>query len=513
MSAPSSEIGTPIDPGARRQVRARVQALVASLALLAIVLMANYLVGRRVTPWDWTSAGFFTLSDRTARTLRGLEADVDVYVFLSHDEPNFFEVRQLLDQYKRHSSKLKVHYVDPDRDPGRYMKLMNDFRIGQELLASGQVGADVAAVVKAGERKWSVTRQDFVAVDFGGDGEEMTPTVDARTEQALTGAIVEVVEGDATIVCVTEGHGEHSVGSADERGLWALEEDLRRENVELRSLKTMGEEAISADCDALFVLGPERAFGPEEAALLSRYVTSGGSLLLALDPVFAHDAVQSTGLESVASEVGIDLTSAIVLELEPDLLPPPGSPLGPMLVGAQGDHAIVKPIAGVGGLLALETVRALEVRSGASALLKTSDKSYAEARLAGLPEDTPPAPGEDDLRGPVIVAAAAETGVAGGEARAPGDRSRGRVVVVGDADWLTSEYLRHDRLVNYHFAGAVTGWLTEREALISIAPKRVDAKPFLISEGDWWGFVIRVVGVMPGAALLAGLFVWWQRRK
>lgn len=513
MSA-SVKTASPVDAAARRHTRARIEALVGTLALVAIVVMVNYLVGRRVTPWDWTSRGFFTLSDRTKRTLSEVDRGVDVYVFLSHNEPNFYEVRQLLDQYKRHSSKLTIHYVDPDRDPGQYMKLSNDLRIGQALLENGQVGADVAAVVKSGDRKWSVTRQDLVSVDFNEDGEDLEPTIDARTEQALTGAIVEVVEGEASILCLTEGHGERTVTGGEERGLWALDEDLRRENFELRSIKTFGEPSIPDDCDAVFVVGPERAFAQEEATLLSSYFKDGGSLLLALDPVLAHDAVQPTGLEELSAEFGVRLTRGIVLELDARLLPPPASPLGPMLVGGYGDHAIAKPFVEAGGLLAFETVRSLEVEGSAVSILKTSAESYAEIDLASVPADAPPAPGESDVRGPITIVAVSEAPVrASADDARKNDRSRGRLVVVGDSDWLASEYLRHGQVVNYHFAGAITGWLTEREALISIAPKQIDAKPFLLSEDAWWGFVIRVVGVMPGVCLLAGLFVWWQRRK
>ena len=59
---------------------------------------------------------------------------------------------------------------------------------------------------------------------------------------------------------------------------------------------------------------------------------------------------------------------------------------------------------------------------------------------------------------------------------------------------------------------AWTGWLTQRETLIAIQPKQIDAQPMTITEGDLGGLAFRLVGLMPAAMLLLGFAMWWSRR-
>jgi len=59
-------------------------------------------------------------------------------------------------------------------------------------------------------------------------------------------------------------------------------------------------------------------------------------------------------------------------------------------------------------------------------------------------------------------------------------------------------------------AGERLEW--KREALVSIAARKIDAQALVITEDGLLGIFLRVVLLMPLAALVLGVGVWWQRR-
>jgi len=495
-------------------------ASISTVLVLVIVGMVNTIAIRRYVRWDWTSEGYFTLSERTRQELRALTEPIDVYVFLSETEPNFPEIRELLDRYRAETARLTTHFVDPDREPAEYRLLAQRFGIGTASV-EGATMAEVAAVVTKGDRRWTVNRDDLVGFDFGSGEDEQGPRMDVKGEQALTGAIVQVTTGRPTKVCVTSGHGERSV-EAGERSLTTLEDELRRDNVELETITTAGASRIDSSCDAVFVVGPLRAFPEQEAALLERYVRAGGNLLLALDPIIDHDQVQPTGLEAMARRLGVEIDSSLVLELDPERLTVPPSPAGPFIVGdfGDGDHPTVRSVAAMGTPFVVAVARGIRPKEGGNGtvLMRTSERGYGETQLGELVSGSEPAPGEGDQPGPVSIAVALQLGEPepsepaedAEDTRAP--VSGRRVVVIGDSDWL-GDALRSPELSNVDVAASVTGWLAAREALVAIRPRQIRAIPMAISEDDLSGIAMRVLLLMPAALLILGFSTWWSRRS
>lgn len=511
-------MATAADEARRRRIGGWTNVVVSLLLAVAIVVMLNYLSFRHFERWDWTEQGIYTLSDRTEAELRALEEPVDVYLFLSQGEPNYPEVSELLERYRAASEHVRVHLVDPDRNPSEFRMLAQRFGVSTAMTEAGEALADVAAVVARGDdRTWTITRDDLVGLDFG-SFDEGEPRVDVKAEQALTGAIVQVTSGRATKVCASTGHGEWDLSGTSERSLFALSDELRRDNVEMEVVETVGGRDIPDFCDALFVIGPSRAFSREEAAKLLAYLDAGGNALLALDPVLEHDRIHPTGLEGVLGEIGVHVDSSLVLEMDPQRVLPPGDPTGPFLVLAYGDHPTVEPLARMGGPALLSMARSIRPvdGSGAEVLLETSEQGYAETDPAQLRGNEMPEADSNDHAGPVPLAVAVRRtpgGAPAAESEEEGEGPGGRVVVVGDAEWLRGEILRSPLYTNFDLATAWTGWLTERETLISIQPKQVDAQPMMITEGDLGGLAFRLIVLMPASMLLLGFAMWWSRRK
>jgi len=87
------------------------------------------------------------------------------------------------------------------------------------------------------------------------------------------------------------------------------------------------------------------------------------------------------------------------------------------------------------------------------------------------------------------------------------------MIVVGDADFLAMPLIEAPALANFHLASAWVGWLTQREALIEIPPKKVKGGAVTFTQDDLGALLFRVAVLLPGAALLLGIAVWLNRRS
>ncbi len=503
----------------RREARLHLWAGVVLLAVAGFLV--NYLAFRHYARWDWTAHRLYTLSERTQKLLREeLDRDTDVYVFLSRSEPAFADVEELLGRYRALSERVRVTVVDPDRAPGEYRRLLEKFGLRAAALQTGEMTADVALVVTDGTRHVRVKRDDLLGLDFESVDDEQGPKVDVSAERAVSGAIVDVLHGEPSRVCVASGHGEWSVGG-EGRDLFALRDELRSENVEMEALATLGLRRVPERCDAVFVLGPQRPYTKEEAEVLERYVRGGGRLLLALDPVFDGERLASTGLEEMAARLGVRVDQDVVLELDRARLLTE-SPAEPFLVVDWGEHDLVEPLARTGARVAVHLVRSLALLdTGAGGVLaRTSPQAYGERNPEQLSAAAGLKPGTDDVAGPLAVAVAVELDAAGagaerGEAgkEKVSDGRKGRLVVLGDSDWLQPDFMNIPQFANADLAAAITGWLVERRALVAIAPRKIDAQAIAMTDADLDAVLFRVVVLLPLAAMLLGVAVWWSRRQ
>jgi ABC-2 type transport system permease protein len=505
---PPEQAQAPAPKGAGKAEQ-RVHVAAGAVLSLAIVLMVNYLAFRHFERFDWTTERLFSVSERTVEVLRDLDRTIEIHLFMSRDEQNYADVKELVQAYRSHSERVRVREVDPRRQLAEYQVLAQRFGIATLRGEDGTAASDVAAVVVAGDRNWKITRDDLLSVNFDESG---ASSIDVEAERALTGAIVEATTGRATNVCATSGHGEWDLSASGPRGLAGVREILDRDNVEMRSIETLGGRPIPEDCDAVFVVGPERAFADDEVRSIDAFLARGGNVFLALDPMLQSEGIRPTGFEAMLRRHGVELDASVVLELEPERLLSP-SPIEAFVVTDYGDHETTSRLARIGVptvLLISRSVRPID-GSDAVSILRTTDRGYAERNLAELSGDAELGPTEDDVRGPVSLGVATKVRPAGDGSDDEG-ATGGRLVVVGDGDFLSSEFLMQPQFANVDLLSGITGWVTHRRALISIAPRTSDITAVMMTEGDLRSVMIRVLLLLPLAVVLLGFSVWWSRR-
>ena len=501
---------------------ARLSQLVAVAAAVVVAVLSNVIVGRHYTRWDWTTAKRHSLSPATLETLHDLSSPVEVWVLLGPADPIEQSVKQLLVAYQAETTKLEIHYVDPDRDIVQLEDVKKRFKIETGRTEEGHVVADAIVVVAKGERHWFLGTTDMIEVQSGDD-----TRVKPREERALTGAIRSVLVSEKSRLCFTSGHGEMSPDDPGAEGAGMLKDVLTKDNYELKIVDTSAPNATAPydGCGVAVIAGLRGAFTKDETERLRTYLLGGGNLLLAASPITASTDTGMTGtnLDRALSPFGIALDDDLVIEGDPDVVFP----------GTGGIRFAVqaRPHAITAGLVpgsdkqerprtVLHFARSLRraSESGSSNptdLLFTSNKAFGLTNIAGAAEwKDAPQKRAGDLAGPLVLAMASERPTPNGTKPSP-DAHGPRVVVVGSANVLTSPTFREPLPLRGGalFVESAISWLASKPQVLDVPERATVSAGIRITEDDRAAVRRYVLFLMPGTVAMLGIFIAvWRRR-
>lgn len=470
------------------------------LILAAILGMANYLGGKYYRRFDWTSTRLYTLSDKTLGVLAGLERDIEVTLFMRPTEALYEPLRELLERYQSANPRVRSRTVDPDRN------LLEAQRLAERGVASPNV-----VVFEAGAERRVIEPTDLADFDYSGLQYGEAPRLTGlKAEQRFTSAVLELVENRKPAILFTSGHGEATFDDQSGRGLAQARALLGRDNFALDSWSTLGKNAVPEATDLVVIAAPQSPFTLPELAVLGNYLESGGRLLVLLDPLLpaatpATDTALTTWLEGYGMEIGDD----VVVD--------PSNPLP--VYGAEtifssvyGVHPATKALqeAAVPVILSLgRSVRRSEAPAGDREiveLVSTSAEGWGETDLANLQRV---ARDERDIPGPVALAVAISEPVVAAD---DGTAARGfRLVVYGDSDWARDAQLPNAG--NATLFADTFNWLVERPQMLGIAAKTPEASRLNLSVGELRTLFAVVLGGMPLAAIVAGVWTYLRRRR
>jgi ABC-type uncharacterized transport system involved in gliding motility auxiliary subunit len=454
-----------------RQARYGSNALVMSLAFIGILVVVNYLVFKYPQRWDLTENQQYTLAPETLDTLKSLPAQVKALAFYTARVPKD-SAEGLLDQYKFHGEgKFDYEFINPETDP-----------------------------IKA--QQYNITRDGTVVVVLGEKHEPVT----FITEQELTGALVRLMSTGKRAAYFLTGHGEFDPESTGEGSYSLAKASLENKNYTVAKLDLLSTNEIPQDAAVIIIAGPLKPITDQEVELLKAYLDGGGSLIAMEEPLpVTQFGDQPDPLAGYLSGTwGIRLGSDMIVDQRTNQ---------PYIAVASvyGDSVITEKMQGLSTIY--PTSRSVTADESASqiqrvVLVSSSQQSWAESDLAALTNQTqggePPKVQPDqgvDLIGPVSLAMTAE------------DRDKGaRLVVFGDSDFASDTF--YNQLGNGDIFVNSVDWAAEQENLISLTPKD-QVQRLLIPPGRYMLnlILLATVFILPGSVLLAGVIVWWQRRR
>ena len=443
----------------RRSSQLGTNTAVLSLAVLVILGILNFVGFRHHKRFDLTSEKLYTLSDQTKKVVRGLAQDINVVRFAK--QPNE-QLTDLMIEYKNLSPRIKYETVDPSEKP------------------------EVA-------KEYGATRMGDVIIAAGPRHQPVEPGVDGTyAEQDITATIMKVTRNSVKMVCFATGHGEKSLADNDAQGYGLVSDGLAKEGYNTNSVNLVSENGVPAGCNILVIAGPTQGYFPQEAALVAKYLDSGGKVLIEDDPE------TDPKLDGIFDEWNIGVGKNVVVDASGVgrlFGTGPGTPL----VVDYGDSPITKNLQG--GMTFFQLARTVSIADKAKSdptaveLLKTSARSFTIPKLVREVQFDP------KTAGPLSLGVAAS--------RAVGDQSA-RLVVIGDSDFAENQWigLQHNGDLFFN----TIDWLAQDENLISIRPKPATSRRIVLTDGQTAGLRWFDLFFLPGFVILVGISIWWKRR-
>jgi ABC-type uncharacterized transport system involved in gliding motility auxiliary subunit len=449
-----------------RQTKYAAYAALYVIVILAIVSVANVLANRYNKSYDSTANKRYSLSDQTAKIVKGLKQDA---VITYYDKQSGFQpAKDLLDRYSTLSPRIRVKFVDVEKNP-------------QVARAAG------------------VTKLATSFVEIGTKKEEAKSV----TESEVTGAIIRDLKTTARTVCFVSGSGEHQIDDTQRNGFSRLKDILAKDQYASKSISLLEKAEIPSDCTVVVIAGPQSEYVQPAVDAIKKYVEQGGRALIMLDAPLkiGRPTADNTALTEVLQSWGVSMDKDLLLDLSPvgQLMG-----LGPeiALVSTYDSHPIVDAMKGTATGFPLS--RSLTVKNtdktNVQKLFESSASSLATAKLDS-PNVNPSDP--KNQKGPLTIGAA-------GSYTTGKENSEGRFVVIGSSSWAANSFITFNG--NSDLASNALNWLASDEDLISIRPKEQENRTVNMTRAQFTWVRLSSQFLLPGALLLAGVSVWWRRR-
>lgn len=450
----------------KRSSQLGTNTMILAVAVLAILVVANYFGFQYHKRFDLTAEKLYTLAPQTQKIVRHLKEDVTIVHFAKRPDT---QLDNLLTEYRDLSHRIKFEEVDPDQKP--------------ELA-----------------RQYGATEMGEVDIASGPRTQHLEPPADGGfTEEAITGAILKVTTAKVKTICFVSGHGEKSIADTGPHGYSRADAGLKRENYETKTINLVESNGVPPACTAVVIDGPTQSYFPQETSMLSKYLSEGGKALIELDPITDRDQKEAH-LDSLLKDWNIKLGDNVVIDASGMGRLFGAGPEIPLVVN-YGESPITKSLQHTMTFFPLARTVSVADSSNpqtqAIELLKTSGRSFTTPKLAREVSYDP----KTDAMGPLSLGVAASKKV--------GDKTA-RLVAIGDSDFASNEAIGQSSNGDLFFNSV--DWLTADQNLISIRPKSVKNRQVNLTQGQAMGLRWADLFALPGVVLIFGVGLWWKRR-
>ena len=331
-------------------------------------------------------------------------------------------------------------------------------------------------------------------------------------EKAITAAILDVASSTQKKVYFLTGHGEMSLDdTSPERGLSALEAELKARNFGVESIDLAQARKIPDDAATLVIAGPQGRFDAFEEELLRQYLSNrAGRVLALLAPGYPP------GLDDLFYDWGVLVDDVLIYDRSAAGQTETGDLILPKL---DKDHPLTRSLLnykiplrfGPSRSVRPDPGRSLDPNLMVTPLVATTDQAWGERNYrANGPASFDAA---NDLPGHLIVVTASE--------RLPARKLRGdtdtfsvpsgRLVAYGSADWIANGRL--GVIGNLSFFLSAVNWTTDRDIDFKVPARPISKFQLTLSEQQLQRLRYSILFGLPGLAALVGLVVYWTRRN
>jgi ABC-type uncharacterized transport system involved in gliding motility auxiliary subunit len=485
-----------------------MQSILKLLLAAVIFVLANWLGFKHYKHVDLSASQYYTVSSKTKDELAKLNTPLHIYTLLdpSGNQQAGLQAQQienLIKVYVETQPKyVSYEKIDPAMDPKRAKDLYDKLHFS---------GTEYLVILQYGDKS-----PRFVKEDDMFDTNPMTGQVGAfKGEQELTGAITALIEGKASKVYFTEGHGEHNIHETNSAlGYGQVASLLKDDNVETTTFNLAEKGEVPDDAEAVVIAGPTIQFAPVEVSAIDKYLANNGKLLILLDPYY------TSGLEGTLEKYGLKYEDDLVLK---QITGATGGqvayPIAAIYQGGFSAQPITTKFAQAGLQMLIQDARSITIPivqgqepSKTLFLLQTDTDSWGWISKPGAEKADPATLTYNkvtDIGGPLTVAAQYDGGMTT-DPKSKATMYATRIVAVGASKFITNGTLEQ---VGANFFGNSIDWLVKKDAVLDIAPKKPTEYGVTLNAISYVTLAWTAAVVLPGLALVFGFLIWFSRRK
>ncbi|MEY4386247.1 MAG: hypothetical protein RLY20_1530 [Verrucomicrobiota bacterium] len=475
-----------------RRWRIGFSVVVGFLALLAIVVMVNYISHnfffRRLFLSSHSSV---QLSGQSLALLRSVTNQIKVTLYYDREDELYPTISALVNEYRLANPKLAVETVDYRANPADAQKIKSRYQLdgpndrnlvifdcdGRVKMISGDGLMETRKERVAGSRELEFRNRP---VQFNG-------------EVMCSAMLLAVTSQKPLRACYLMGHGEPSPGESEkEEGYAKFAVAVMQNYIQLEPLSLLGTNTLPDHCSVLIIASPKTTLRDDELAKISRYLDAGGRVFA----LFGYETVnKDLGLEHLLAKWGVNVGSNIIAD-------PENTHSGPDVeVKSFSDHKVVNALRNASiHVVYPRQISRIDISSAADAprieeIARTGEHSTLLTDTNVPPQAYPVA---------VAVEKGAVAGVAGGRTT--------RIVVIGDATAFNNQMLVS--AANRDFVRLSLNWLVDRPQLLDqLGPRPATEFMMLMTHKQWISASLILLFGLPGVTLFLGSLVWLRRRK
>jgi hypothetical protein len=521
-------------------------AVLSSLLLLFILILVNLLPYTGVKPFtwameptDWTSDKLFTLHDATKNVLTSLKEPVKVYVLMQEGTALERQVQTLMNNCRGVNPQLTWEEISPDQNLFEFARLHDQYHLPERFGLLVVYGTPPSATHQF------IDQKDLFSSSSTGERDR---SFDFKGESALLNALTYLSSDKTkTVVYFTQGHGELDLNAQDrnrpDMGMGMLESELRNNNYSPQALN-LGPKttSIPEDAEILVIAGPREEFSADIVKMLREYLhgehrKKKGKLVLLFDVSIRKGQMVHTGLEALAAEFGVKvndnrlMNAAAASQMRTvNPLPTigvtdPNSTTPVARAFASTDRSKTRfvfydarTLESMGRPGGQYTVDNLIQSEGNGLWVETDLQANPTARAMELlrnPDKLRPLL----LERPVTLAVTVTEGKSAapqipGHPPLPSTEGEPRLVVFGDASWISNNVLFQSMPDNFSLMSSCLAWLSGRHDVGEQLPASSrNLYRLKVTSDEGWRLVL-LPGVLMFCGVIAlGFGVWVVRRR
>jgi len=461
-----------------RQAQYGFTALAYSVLIVVVVVMINYMFfsfDKLKGEWDLTQGQQNSLSPETLKVITALNDPVKVIAFYTTTSNSLQTGKELLDRFRDKSAgKVTYQIVDPETQP--------------VLAQQYGITADGTLVVTKGDQHQNAKYAD---------------------ESELVNAIVRLENPIQQTVYFVTGHGEHSPDDTGNGGLSQVKTYLENINYQVKNLDTLSA-AVPVDASVIVVAGPTKPYSQQDVDNLAKYLKGGGKVIFMIEPsVLGGIEAGQTDLlvDYLTKNWGITLRNDFVID--PQQYAPGADPSFPAAASYKPSPIISTEIERVYSFYpsarSIDVAQTGQLPEGVtdSPVVLTSDAAWGETDFESLKGTggKQAQPDAADAQGVMNLLVTGEN-----------SETKARVVVVGDSDFPSNGYWSAQAANPVVFLNSIK-WTTEQENLVTVSPKPTTDHPLTVTSRDLLVIFLLSCLLPPLLIVIAGVSVWWTRRR